>query len=245
MQLLAIDIGNTRLSSAVFDGNRMVRRFDAPQEAQAEEFARSARDCAFCVVSRVSRSAAEFEKFLSQTLRFRVAVLSQSDVPFRVHYDGAVGSDRLANALAARRYAPRGAIVIDLGTATHFDIVDERGDFYGGPILAGIQTLHDALSMRIPHLPQEPLRAAQSAVARNTADAMNAGAVYATVGAIEKIIGSIRAQFGTHYPTILTGGNAVHVRSMFDADFEAPDLTLEGISLFGYEAMRKLGVKVA
>lgn len=245
MRLLAVDIGNTRISQGLYEGSRLLRRFDTPNEERAESFAREVARCNLCVVSRVSRSAADFEKFLSEALSYRVAVLTQTEVPFRVHYDAPLGSDRLANAFAARRYAPRGAIVIDLGTATHFDIVDDCGDFYGGPILAGIQTMHDALSMRVPHLPQEPLHRVESAVVSNTVEAMNAGALYASAGAIDKISSEIRRQFGVDFKTILTGGNATHIRPLIDVDFEVPNLTLEGLHAFGMQMMRKSGIRVS
>ena len=245
MRLLAVDIGNTRISQGLYDGNRLLRRFDTPNEDRAESFARESVGCGLCVVSRVSRSAADFEKYLTDTLSYRVVTLTQADVPFRIHYSAQLGSDRLANAFAARRYAPQGAIVIDLGTATHFDIVDERGDFYGGPIHAGIQTLHDALSMRIPHLPQEPLHRVESVIVENTIEAMNAGALYATAGAIEKISAEIRRQFGANFKTILTGGNATFIRPILDVDFEVPNLTLEGLHAFGMQMMRKSGVRVS
>lgn len=244
MRVLAIDIGNTRLSMGIYDGHRLGRRFDTLHESEAESFFRGERgECGVCVVSRVSRCMPDLEKFLSEQLSFRVLPLTAEVAPIRLNYETSVGSDRIANALAARRYAPGGAIVVDLGTATHFDIVDEKGDFYGGPIMAGIQTLHEALSMRIPHLPQRGLHRVERAVVDNTADAMNAGAILSCVGAIERIVQEIRQEFHSPYRLILTGGNAVYVQSMLHADDVIPNLTLDGLNAFGQIAIRKMGIK--
>ena len=84
-----------------------------------------------------------------------------------------------------------------------------------------------------------------AAKATNTIEAMNAGALYATAGAIEKISAEIRRQFGANFKTILTGGNATFIRPILDVDFEVPNLTLEGLHAFGMQMMRKSGVRVS
>ena len=98
--------------------------------------------------------------------------------------------------------------------------------------------------MRIPHLPQEPLHRVESVIVENTIEAMNAGALYATAGAIEKISAEIRRQFGANFKTILTGGNTTIIKKKIDVDFEVPNLTLEGLHAFGMQMMRKSAVRV-
>lgn len=227
MQILAVDIGNTRVSSGLYDGECLVWRRDF-QSGDRVEFPDSGVDV--CAVSRVSSQFPELEVHLQA--QCPVYVLTRPPSSLVVHYDSPMGADRIANALAAQRYAPHGAIVIDLGTATHFDILID-GALYGGPILPGLMTLHQALGMRIPHLPQTALGPVGSPVAATTAEAMNAGSVLCTVGAVERIVADIRRAFpSVEFATLVTGGNAPLILPHIQYDFSVPNLTLEGIRQF-------------
>lgn len=241
MRLLAIDIGNTRISSAIFSDGILVKRFDAPFSSE-QKLASDGERIDACAISRVSRQWPELEAYLSETEHCPLFTLSASSVPFEIRYaqPEKLGADRIANMIAVRRYAKHGAIVVDLGTATHFDIVGEDGIFYGGPILAGLETMHQALSMRVPHLPKDGVIADAHALAFNTADAMNAGALFGTAGAIERITREIRLALGASLPIVLTGGNATAIADLVAADLIVPNLTLEGIDAFGALNLQKM-----
>ena len=50
-----------------------------------------------------------------------------------------VGSDRIANAIAAYKIYKKNFIIVDFGTATTFDIVSKDGYYKGGIISPGIE----------------------------------------------------------------------------------------------------------
>lgn len=246
MRTLAVDIGNTRISIGLFGDNGILSRRDilaGDFEGRHIDFSCEVHACA---ISRVSREALELEGQIRERLKCPVFELRDHEIPFLVHYEDVVkfGTDRLANVIAARRYAPGGAIVVDLGTATHFDIIDESGEIYAGPIMPGLETLHQALSMRISHLPHEKLSDRYHVLAHNTCDAINSGSLLCTAGGIERVLRELRACFKSEtFKTIMTGGCASLVSALVPCDFLIPNLTLEGIHRYGELSMMAMSRK--
>lgn len=241
MHILALDIGNTRASTGRFHNGQLISRGDI-ETATLPEALHSLADAHLdmavisCVSQRVSFAADEMRR----ALRCPVIFADASSAPLKIHYDTPerVGQDRIANALGARLHVRGGAIVIDMGTATHFDIVDPQGDFWGGPILAGMETMIFGLTNRIAHLPRFQLDANVEPVSQNTISAMNTGTILCAAGGIERIIYEIRKTLDYPVQTILTGGNAHLVKPHIAYDIWAPNLTLEGLWQYAERAIQ-------
>ena len=90
------------------------------------------------------------------------------------------GADRLANAVAARKRYRMPAIVVDLGTATTFDVLDDDGNYCGGAIAPGITLAFEALYMGAAKLPRIEIRRPARVVGRSTTGAMPRFALNAT-----------------------------------------------------------------
>ncbi|MCL2326535.1 MAG: type III pantothenate kinase [Proteobacteria bacterium] len=232
-RLLALDIGNTRLSAGRFDDSQLLWRRDFAPELLPDlfsDFDQAAVD--LCLVSDVRKDAAlkcvieEFSK------NVRVSFVSHEKLPLKIRYDSpqALGQDRIANAMGARQYAPRHAVVVDFGTAIHFDILDGEGAFCGGPILPGIDLMLSALMQRMPHLRISPLDAKHlSPLATNTSDAVHSGILLCILGGIERILKEIRTSLGVWPCVLLTGGQAGWFADRLAHDHWVPNLTLEGL----------------
>jgi type III pantothenate kinase len=65
-----------------------------------------------------------------------------------------VGPDRVVNAVAGQNLYGKPLIIIDLGTATTFDVVSKEGDYLGGAITPGIGIASEALFTRTAMLPR-------------------------------------------------------------------------------------------
>lgn len=91
----------------------------------------------------------------------------------------AVGADRVANAVAAETFYGAPAIVVDFGTATNIDVIDEDGYYIGGAIAPGIRISMDALAARAAKLASVPLEASEHAIGRDTEECIKVGAVTA------------------------------------------------------------------
>jgi type III pantothenate kinase len=116
------------------------------------------------------------------------------------------GADRLANAAGARNRYPMPGIVVDLGTATTFDVIDAGGNYCGGAISPGINLAFEALYMGAAKLPRIEIRRPAKVVGSTTMGAMQSGIFWGYVGLIEGVVQRIEAEWGAKMSVIGTGG---------------------------------------
>ena len=100
--------------------------------------------------------------------------------------------------------------MIDIGTATTFDVVSDTGDFLGGVIAPGIVASAESLFSSTAKLPRIELIPPKSVIGHNTTTCMQAGIIYGYVGQIDTIVEKIREEMGAdwHAKVIATGGLA-------------------------------------
>lgn len=192
-----------------------------------------------CVISSVVPPITAALRTMSRDLfgRDPLVVGPDLDLGIRVAVDNpqGVGTDRLVNAAAA--YAQYGGpcIVVDLGTATTFDVVDRSGAFIGGAILPGPKTMAAALVRGTAQLPPVDLVPPPAAIGRNTVHALQSGLVLGYAALIEGLVARLRAELGgdpATIPVIATGGLASTLAAATAVFTEInPDLTLTGLQL--------------
>ena len=119
-----------------------------------------------------------------------------------------VGADRLVNTVAVHGRYEGALIVVDFGTATTFDVVDEDGNYRGGVICPGINLSLDALYMAAAQLPRVDIRATTSIIGKATVPAMQSGIFWGYIGMIEGLVERIRGEFGAKMTVVATGGLA-------------------------------------
>jgi len=143
-----------------------------------------------------------------------------------------VGTDRIVNAAAAHRLYSGAVIIVDVGTATTFDVVSKEGDHIGGAIATGIGTAAEALFMRAAALPRVELVHPEHAIGTSTIAAMQSGLVFGYVGLIEGIVARIQKELGEKATVVATGGYAeLMAKETKVIDIVNPDLTLIGVRL--------------
>jgi type III pantothenate kinase len=125
--------------------------------------------------------------------------------------------------------------VVDVGTATTYDVVNPNGQYIGGVIAPGIEVSLDGLRQRAAQLRTVELVRPRTVVARNTVEAMQAGAVFGAAGQIEGVVGRILAEQGWQpedVTVVATGGLApLVVPECTVIDEHQPWLTLLGLRL--------------
>jgi type III pantothenate kinase len=143
-----------------------------------------------------------------------------------------VGADRIVNSAAAHHLHGGPVIIVDLGTATTFDVVSEEGDYIGGVIAPGINTAAEALFLRAAKLPRVELVRPRQAIGANTVAAMQSGLVFGYVGLVEGIVSRIQNELTERAKVVATGGDAeIIARESSIVDFVEPDLTLLGLRI--------------
>ena len=152
-------------------------------------------------------------------------------------YDSAVlGADRIADAVAARALYGSPVIVLDFGTATNMEVIDEHGCFVGGVIAPGVETSMKALFSNAALLPEVELADPRTALGANTTQAIQIGIVYGEVDRVDGLVQRIWDQLGYQTPVVATGGYCETMgalcRTVTDVDSR---LTLRGLQMI-YEA---------
>lgn len=247
--LLAIDSGNTNVVFAVYDGDD--RRGEWRSASNAE---RTADDYAVwltqlmaleglapsvvenAIIANVVPAAAHGLKTLCRRyFNSDPLVVGEPGVELGIQVlvpnPAEVGEDRLVNAVAAHARYPGIKIIVDFGTATTFDVVDEEGSYVGGVIAPGINLSLEALHMAAARLPRIGVRRPSSVIGRSTVPAMQSGVYWGYTGLIEGLVARIREEYGHGPATVIaTGGLAV----LFDEATEVIDhvdwdLTIRGL----------------
>ncbi len=131
-----------------------------------------------------------------------------------LHYENprAIGADRIVNVVGAFEIYGGPAIVIDMGTATTFDVINENGDFMGGVIAPGIMSSSEALISSTAKLPGVELVPPKNIICHNTIHGMQAGIIFGYVGQIDEIVRRIKAEFAADMKVIATGGLATMIQ---------------------------------
>jgi type III pantothenate kinase len=143
-----------------------------------------------------------------------------------------VGSDRIANAIAATHLHPsRDLIVVDCGTATTFDVVTASGDYLGGAIIPGVGISAETLATRTAKLPRVEIARPESALGRSTIESIQSGLYHGHIGSIRHLLELLGTECfpGLRPRVIGTGGFA---RMLADArifDEVRPELVLLGL----------------
>jgi type III pantothenate kinase len=141
-----------------------------------------------------------------------------------------VGADRIVNAIAAIELYGPPLIVVDFGTATTFDFIDEKGDYLGGAIAPGIGISTEALYSRAAKLPRIELVRPKSTVGRNPVASMQAGIIYGFAGQVDGIVWRMEEEFGIKAKVVATGGLAELIANESKTIQEVNQLlTLQGL----------------
>jgi type III pantothenate kinase len=249
---LCVDVGNTsvKVAPSVEGGIGWVRRagsrsvrtpddVDKLLEAMLEDEDVPPEDVEGLVLASVVPSWTRDLQVVAERRRIAVLAVDADTIPMpvRVAHPEAVGPDRLVNAYAAVRLHRAPAIVVDAGTATTFDVVDQHGAYVGGAIAAGAELGLQALGVGTARLPRVALEPPASAIGIDTADALRSGAVYGHLGLVRELLARISSELSAAANSapcrILTGGFSASpwLASMPEWDVVDPDLTLKGLAL--------------
>ena len=216
-RVLCIDIGNTSAHWGVLEDRAVLARGEAPTgeaaRALAEGLAHSPEG--ICLASVVPAATEALRGPLAAPGR-RVLHLRHDTVVglgFDYPEPAEVGQDRLANCLGAQVTCGAPAIVVDMGTATTFDVLTAKG-YAGGVIAPGLAVMTSYLHGRtalLPRLDPGSVRAGQ-AIGKSTAEAMRAGCALGFAGMIGTILDALVAEMragGSAEPTLLATGGTV------------------------------------
>ena len=147
-----------------------------------------------------------------------------------------IGSDLMANAVAAYSQHHCACIIVDFGTALTFTVIDKMGKMKGVNIVPGIRTALKSLNTNTSKLPEVSLEWPGSAIGKNTVHSIQAGILYGYSGLVKGMIESIKKELPReNFKIIATGGLSSILVNLKDSfDVLDRELTLQGIRLITY-----------
>ena len=226
--LLVIDVGNSNIVLGVYDGKELLHHFRITTDRfkTADEYAMSIQTLfsmhdlkmqlvdAIIISSVVPPLIVPLERMCVRYFQKKPLIVGPGiKTGIKLHYENPreIGSDRIVNVVGAYEVFGGDLIVIDIGTATTFDIVDSNGDFLGGVIAPGIGTTAEALVQKTAKLPRIELVTPKTVIGKNTIAGMQAGIIFGYVGQLDELVRRITAELGRKLTVIATGGYATMI----------------------------------
>lgn len=253
--LLAIDIGNTNIVAGIFNENKLTQQFRLTSDIsksvddyavdiieQLLTFGLDPKQITSCIIGSVVPDLSEV--ITAAVAKFSIAEILnignniKIDINTDLKNESEIGSDRLINAIAAFHKFQQSLIIIDFGTATTFDVIDQEGVYLGGVIAPGINLSLKALHDMTAKLPKIEIKKQDFVIGKNTEQAMNSGVYFGYLSLIEGMIVKIKNELGSDAKVIMTGGLAPLFQEHLQLEIEQ-NLTLEGLNLIASKNIYK------
>ncbi|RKY11190.1 MAG: hypothetical protein DRP65_04960 [Planctomycetota bacterium] len=251
MNIVAIDIGNTTITVALFlkDTEEFIESVPGSTPAKLKKLLTSAweqvplvkgakvpkKDGVIVVSSVQPAWTRQVADICKKDLDEKVKVIGKDvSLPIETAVDDnmEVGTDRLVSAAAAFAVVEDAVVVADFGTAVTIDLVDEKGVFLGGCILPGFELGAKALADGTAKLPKIRVTRPRDPIGANTSEAINCGLYYSAAGALEAVVRRYAEQIGKWPQVIITGGAADVIKDDCKfVDSWVPNLAVKGVVL--------------
>ncbi|MCH5333968.1 MAG: type III pantothenate kinase [Agathobacter sp.] len=257
--LLTIDAGNTNITCGVFDGDALVATFrlTTKMPRTSDEYGMilgnlleqnniqtaDIDDAIICsVVPNIMHS---LEGALVKYFHITPIIVEagiKTGIRIVTPNPQQIGADRIVDAVGAYEIYGGPVLVIDFGTATTYDFVDEGGSFLGGITAPGIRISARALWEDAAKLPEIEIKKPAAILGKDTITSMQSGLVYGQIGQTEYLIRKVKEEVGLeNVKTVVTGGLGRIIANETDAiDVYDPNLTLKGIQLVYKKQNRKI-----
>ena len=210
--ILTVDVGNTRIKAAVFEGSTILENFVFEKnelEKKIKKILEKFQNCTDLVVASVGH--VEKQSFLAFEKEIKIHFLTHEDIyPFINKYatPKTLGIDRMVLASGATLQFPKqNRLVIDAGTCVTYDFIDENDNYLGGAISPGLRLRYETLHNYTAKLPLLTFEEPESYIGNSTAQAIHSGVANGFVYEIDGFIDEYRANF-SNFIIILTGGDA-------------------------------------
>lgn len=246
---LAVDIGNSRMKAAVFNGGELLEQwtFGCREVGRLDGIFHRYAGITRSVLSSTRGECMEPERLLRTRTQYFLKFVPATPVPLENRYGTpqTLGCDRLAAAVGGAKMFPgRNLLIVDFGSAITCDVVTAAGAYLGGSISPGLGMRLRALADYTDRLPlldaEECAGYAEEGVPATTRDAIAAG----VAGGIESEIRGRMERYAAEFvglTTIFTGGDAPFFEKRFkNTIFANRELVLTGLNtILDYNAERE------
>ena len=248
--IFAMDIGNTNIKAAVFDGDRLLKKWrcatnltmtsDQYGILMADLFRYHGQDMRAIDGIMISSVVPTINYTIEHMCRDYFGKDPKLLVPgmktgINIRYENPreLGSDRIANAVAVATIYGGPSVFIDFGTATTYGVISAKNEFLGGAIGPGLRMMNAALASGTAKLPSIELVVPPAVIGRTTVTNIQAGILYGYMGSVEKIVNEMKRELGCPQARVIATGGMAHLVKANSSVIDEidPNLTLSGLRL--------------
>ncbi len=254
--ILAVDVGNTNITLGGLDENKIyfISRISTDIQKTQDEYAIMMRS--ILLLNKISFSDIEggiissvvppltgaLQRAVEAVIEKKPMVIGpgiKTGLNILIDNPAQLGADIVVAAVAAISKYPKPLVIIDMGTATTFSVIDPKSRMLGGFICPGVRVSHDALISHTSQLPRVALEAPARIVCSNTVECMQSGLIYGSAAMIDGMLDRIEDELGYKVTAVATGGlsNVVFSHCRRDIIYDG-NLIMEGLRII-YEKNRK------
>ncbi len=245
--LLAIDIGNTNITLGTYDKDVLsfTARIETKKGCTADEYAVIIKNILILheidyheiedaiissVVPYVSSSISQAISILCHIVPIEIGPGVKTGLNIKIDNPAQLGADIVAGAVGAINEYNLPCAIIDMGTATTISVVNDKSEFIGTIICAGIRLTLDSLTKNTSQLPSIDLKPTDKIIGKNTVDSMRSGLIHGTAAMIDGIIDRISNEIGEVPTIVATGGFSKTISNLCRNEIIFNDnLLLEGL----------------
>lgn len=247
--ILAVDIGNTNIKIGLFEqGGKLRNSFKMSTDVKrtSDEYVAlllqllshskiDERSITGAIVSSVipqlDYTFTNVIKYVFGVKPLIVGVGVKTGLAIRYDFPRELGSDRIITCVAAAKQYGAPLILVDFGTATTFNVVNERKEFVGGAITLGLKSTIESLANCTAKLPSVELETPNKVVAQSTGKAIQSGVIYGVVGQVKYMIDRIKRETGLVNAKVIATGGLSHIIYDVEPLFDHIDreLSLKGL----------------
>ena len=246
---VCIDVGNTTMAIGFYENKKLLSRIiqNTDSKRTEDEYLLLLKDTLkkleidpkkvnriiySSVVPSINRPfKGAIEQFFSMEI-LTVAPGIKTGLILKVDNPNEIGSDLIADLVGAKEKYGYPTLIVDLGTASKILLLDKSGAFSSCLILPGLSLSANSLTDKAALLPEASLDSPKTVLAKNTADAMNAGIIFGHIAMIEGLIKRYEKEIGYNCKHIITGGSAIYLKDIIDQSFVYDkNLTIDGLEI--------------
>jgi len=221
--IATFDIGNSNIKIGIFDGDELIQyaRFKTDTKKTSDEYGLMLMNVfnytnidktkiTGAIMSSVVPSINyTIEHMLRIFLDVKTIVIGPgTKTGMNIVYENSwqVGADRIVTSVAAKEIYGSPVVIIDFGTATTFNAVDDKGNFIGGAIMPGIKPSTDALVAKAARLPKIEFVDPGVVIGKSTVENMQSGIINGFSGAVDNIVTNMKKELNGEVTVVATGG---------------------------------------
>ena len=233
--ILAVDLGNTQIKFGIFKERELVHTHTCAPNNNIEKNIKLLKkfNITLSVISSVVPPLTIlYQKAISKYLELNPLIINHKNCNINLIVDQpeTVGADRICNAVAASVLYETSAIIVDFGTATTYDVINNKGDFIGGVIAPGVETSANYLIKKAALLSKTDLKFPKKIIGTNTKNNIQSGVMFGSIDQVTGMIQRINNELAINHKIILTGGFSKLISPYLTINhFLDMNLTLRGI----------------